>query len=340
MKIARNLLAAAMALCMVFACGCDKEDSKTQTTILVQNYVGMNFNDFTDLESEGLFTDIEVEYEFSDEYEEGQIISQDPAAGKRVKEGQKVLKLIVCSGDNEEIALPAVSEGQDFDQVKASLTAKGFVAVTIETPSNTVAKGKVVRIDCNDKTPVKGSTVNIYVSTGPLQDNAGYIRSGEEISSADLEKLDAMFRQHIKEINFDSDKEVADEIQLQNVWVLYSETQTPCNRVYFIYQIKAHNTKESGYFYWYGGYDNVRSVNGELMYPDYYFEVKDKVTGLTFDGPADTGYWYYGISTPELLYQSEVGDMEYNGYELEMCGVGYDENGDIYCKWSPSSARP
>ena len=204
----------------------------------------------------------------------------------------------------------------------------------------------------NEKTEDGKKILVLTISKGPKSGSSDssltYIRSGEEISSADLEKLDAMFRQHILDVNFDSDKEVIDEFRISDVWVQYSDDQEPRNRVYFVYLIKAHNTQESGYFVWYGGYENLQSSNGnlvyepvkkkadgEFVYPDNYFEVTDKINGLNSD--SNTGYWYYGILSSETLIQNEI--YSARGYTLVSCSLNRDENGAYYCHSYPFSAR-
>ncbi len=137
--------------------------NNSKDEITVPNFVGKNYDDLTDADFK-LFSDIEKEEEFS-EYEKGQIIKQDPDAGKRVKKGQRVLIVTISKGP-KPVTLPPISENMKEEDVNDLLKQAGFKPVRIEASSDTVEKGKVIKIECADTTPVDGSKVYVYVSTG------------------------------------------------------------------------------------------------------------------------------------------------------------------------------
>lgn len=137
-------------------------------TFVVPNFVGKEYSKLSAEDYEFFTAVADPEYENNDEYEKGQIISQEPKAGKRVKKGQKTLKLKVSSG-KKELILPEFSEGQSKEQVTSLLRSRGFVPETKEEPSDKIAAGSVIRIVCNEANPVKGSKVYVYVSTGPKE---------------------------------------------------------------------------------------------------------------------------------------------------------------------------
>ena len=145
----------------------DSRDSDNNTVdeyVIVPNYLGDYVEYLTSADYE-LFSDVETVYEFSDDYEKGQIIEQEPAAGSSVIKGKRVLKLTVSSG-LKEVELPSINEGDDLERVKSLLTKWELVPTVVEVSSDTVEKGKVVKIECVDEKPVKGSIVYVYVSTG------------------------------------------------------------------------------------------------------------------------------------------------------------------------------
>ena len=198
MNILKNLAAVAVVLSLLFVCGCGDENGSdssktpeeavvtdvrvTRTTVTVvpernendvsyvDDYIavpvltGKYYEDLTPADYE-MFDDVTVNYVYSDTYEKGQITSQSPAAGKHIRKSPAILQLNVSKG-KQPLDLPLVSGGESKEQICSLLRSRGFVPVEIEVSSETVEVGKVVKIECEDETPAKGSTVYVYVSTG------------------------------------------------------------------------------------------------------------------------------------------------------------------------------
>lgn len=102
--------------------------------------------------------------ESSEQYEKGQIVSQD------VKEGEKVtinsvVNVYVSSGAGS-ITVPSVLGVSEAD-AKSTLTAQGFQVNSSSQSSDTVEEGKVISQSPNSGAMAqKGDTVTIVVSTG------------------------------------------------------------------------------------------------------------------------------------------------------------------------------
>ena len=100
----------------------------------------------------------------SDDYDKGQIISQDVEAGVSVPANTTV-KVYVSSGKGE-LSVPDVS-GQDYETAKTALESAGFSVTKVEESSSSVDEGKVI-----STTPAAGSaaksgdTITVKVSTG------------------------------------------------------------------------------------------------------------------------------------------------------------------------------
>ena len=101
----------------------------------------------------------------SDDYTEGEIVSQDVEKGEKVDKNTTV-KVVISSGKGS-VPVPDVS-GKSSDEATSKLEAEGFKVSTDYKYSDTVAQGKVVETAPSAGTSAqKGETVTIYLSRGP-----------------------------------------------------------------------------------------------------------------------------------------------------------------------------
>jgi serine/threonine-protein kinase len=115
------------------------------------------------LESEGLKVGT-VTRENSEDLEKGRVLEQDPEPGDTADTGSEV-DLVVSAG-SEMVTVPDVLLKSERDAT-AQLTDLGL-NVAVEERDSDEAEGIVVDSDPRPATPVEaGSTVTIYVSTGP-----------------------------------------------------------------------------------------------------------------------------------------------------------------------------
>lgn len=103
------------------------------------------------------------EFEFSNDVPSGQVIRQDPKAGKTVKEGTKVT--IYVSQGTESIKVTDV-RGKSETDAKAALF--DFDVTTTTEHSDTVAEGNVISQSISGgQYAEKGASITIVVSSGP-----------------------------------------------------------------------------------------------------------------------------------------------------------------------------
>lgn len=101
----------------------------------------------------------------SDDYAEGEIVSQDVEKGEKVDKNTTV-KVVISSGKGS-VPVPDVS-GKSSDDATSKLEAEGFKVSTDYKYCDTVAQGKVVETAPSAGTSAqKGETVTIYLSRGP-----------------------------------------------------------------------------------------------------------------------------------------------------------------------------
>ena len=103
------------------------------------------------------------EFEFSNDVPSGQVIRQDPKAGKTVKEGTKVT--IYVSQGTESIKVTDV-RGKSEADAKAAIS--DFDVTTTTEHSDTVAEGNVISQSISGgQYAEKGASITIVVSSGP-----------------------------------------------------------------------------------------------------------------------------------------------------------------------------
>jgi serine/threonine-protein kinase len=113
---------------------------------------------------------------------EGQVIAQDPEAGQELPRSS-VVKLTVSSGPESE-TVPDVSLLLP-DAAAERLQRSGFGSEFQEEPSDDVPRGKVTRTDPPaDSQAPRGSTVTIYVSSGPETSTSSTSSSSSSTSSS------------------------------------------------------------------------------------------------------------------------------------------------------------
>lgn len=102
--------------------------------------------------------------EYSDNYEEGQVMSQTVVEGDAVEKGTDVGVTISLGSDKVDLAALNLSQ-MTADQAEALLKEKNLLVQRREEPNDTVPQGNVIRY--SPETAKAGETVTLYVSTGP-----------------------------------------------------------------------------------------------------------------------------------------------------------------------------
>lgn len=132
--------------------------------IELPDFTGSTVSEATELIKE---TKLKIEVkteEKSDEFDVGEIISQDPEAGKKVKENATV-KVVISLGGNES-KMPDLKD-MSSDDAKKLLSSLNIKYDTALEESSTVSEGYVVRQYPSYGTSMKQTdTATIYISSG------------------------------------------------------------------------------------------------------------------------------------------------------------------------------
>lgn len=125
------------------------------------DFVNMTEDEFRNSDYFALLTP-EIEYEYNSSYPEGTIFQQSPAAGRTVKERQRIT--LKVSLGTEIVTIPDVA-GYDKDTAKQTLSDLGVSVTTRRETNDSVAEGSVIRTDPAAGSQVEGgSTVVLYVA--------------------------------------------------------------------------------------------------------------------------------------------------------------------------------
>ena len=142
-------------------------ESTTEEIVRVDNFVGMKLEDIDPDDYPNL--DVDVRYvteEYSDEYDAGYVMAQDPKAGEEVKTG-RTIKLTVSKG-REEILMPDLVNTSEADAMKQLEALKLGLKIKLKDESSEdVRQGNIVRTEPKADEPLeKNQEVVLYVSLG------------------------------------------------------------------------------------------------------------------------------------------------------------------------------
>ena len=125
--------------------------------------IGRNIDEVIEQYEKLGYTINQTKSDYSSEYEEGEIMSQDPEAG--TKTTTKTINVEVSKG-TKMIAVTNV-EGKDVKVARYELeNTLGFVVEEVEQTSDTVAAGLVISQDYKDVERPYGSVIKLTVSSG------------------------------------------------------------------------------------------------------------------------------------------------------------------------------
>ena len=128
-----------------------------------------NLTDMTYEQAEEELTELGLEIEmgnevFSDEYDEGKIVSQSPKSGMKVKKG-KTIRVNISKGSGTE-TVPSVI-GQTVEQARATLEAKGFSLGSVSEEESDSPEGTVIKQTPDAGTQAESSqAVSLVISKG------------------------------------------------------------------------------------------------------------------------------------------------------------------------------
>ena len=105
-----------------------------------------------------------IDYEHSEEIDEGKIIKQNPGINQAVKKNRKIKVTVSLGAENDEITVPDVVN-LTSEEAKKRLEEKGFKCVIQEEFSETIEFGYVIKQSPEQNRKAKqGSEVTIFVS--------------------------------------------------------------------------------------------------------------------------------------------------------------------------------
>ena len=141
--------------------------NKGGTDFVVPDFKGKYYSDIVnDPQYTNKFIFIEQNKVWDDEYEEGQIISQQPKDGTQVSEGHRIY--LTVSKGVQKVDVPDVAQ-LSYQAAKAEIQKLNLTCVEEKKSDDDVPEGLVIGTSPKIGTPVKvGEEITVYVSTGPV----------------------------------------------------------------------------------------------------------------------------------------------------------------------------
>ena len=132
--------------------------------IACPSFIGQKYDEILENEEYKENFKFDDEWEHNDEYEYGYVFEQSEKEGEKLKKGAKITLYISMGQSTKKV--PDVY-GKSESAAVSELKSNGFDTVVVETPSEDVEKGLVVRTDPQRTTVVEeGTKITVYVSSG------------------------------------------------------------------------------------------------------------------------------------------------------------------------------
>ena len=155
------LVIAAVILVILIAAGGGSD------AMVISDFTGKYYNDVVnDTQYANKFVFVQQNTVWSEEYEEGQIVSQQPKDGTEVTvEGYRIY--LTVSKGVQQVEVPDVVQ-LTYDAAKAEIQRVGLTCVEEKKSDEDIAEGLVIGTSPKKGTSVKvGEEIIVYVSTGP-----------------------------------------------------------------------------------------------------------------------------------------------------------------------------
>ena len=144
----------------------------------IPNYLGMTYEEASKAAESDSSITLYRNYtdEYSDEYEEGKIMSQSPAAGSKLTQEDGILISVTVSKGSQMRELPKI-ECSSIEQAASDIAEKGLLATPEYQYSDKYAEGRVVGYKDHQAgdTVEYGSNVTVIISKGQKQSESSSV---------------------------------------------------------------------------------------------------------------------------------------------------------------------
>ena len=151
----------------------------------VPKLVDMTYEKAVEMYSENGFN-IVIGKEVESDKDSGTIISQNPEAGKKIKQSDEMVITVDVSAGSGEIILDSYLKYTDKRNVEIEMRKYGLEGEFIDEPSDTIPRCAIIRqVPKAGSSVKKGDTITFFVSTGPSES-----KSDEKTEEKTDEKTD------------------------------------------------------------------------------------------------------------------------------------------------------
>ncbi len=143
------------------------EPEEEEAELVMPNIVGQDYAEWASTLSEDYHVTVKYNPQYSSDYDEGLIISTDPAAGATLTEGQTVT-LTYSRGEKITTVTMVSLYGMTENKAKETIEELGLTTGSVTTVTSNETAGTVVFQSVKSGAEVElGATVNLQISSGP-----------------------------------------------------------------------------------------------------------------------------------------------------------------------------
>ncbi len=157
------------------------EPEEEEAELIMPNIVGKDYSEWASTLSEDYHVTVKYNPQYSSDYDEGLIISTDPAAGATLTEGQTVT-LTYSRGEKITTVTMVSLYGMTENKAKETIDELGLTTGSVTTVTSSETAGTVVFQSVKSGAEVElGTTVNLQISSGPQPEDPEPEEEEEEV---------------------------------------------------------------------------------------------------------------------------------------------------------------
>ncbi|MCD8008480.1 MAG: Stk1 family PASTA domain-containing Ser/Thr kinase [Clostridiales bacterium] len=162
-------------------------EPEEETELIMPNIVGQDYTEWASTLSEDYHVTVKYNPQYSSDYDEGLIISTDPAAGATLTEGQTVT-LTYSRGEKITTVTMVSLYGMTENAAKETIEELGLTTGSVTTVTSSETAGTVVFQSVKSGAEVEmGTAVNLQISSGPQPEDPEQEEEEEEEETDDQE---------------------------------------------------------------------------------------------------------------------------------------------------------
>jgi serine/threonine-protein kinase len=168
---------------------CSEATTEEEQELIMPDIVGKDYAGWADTLNEKYGVVVRYSSTYSEQYDEGLIISTDPVAGTKLTRGQSV-EVVYSKGAKDTSVTMVSLVGMQENEAKNALSELGLECGTVVTVSSEKASGTVVFQSVKAGVSVEpGTSVDLQVSSGPITEEEEEPEDEEEYDEEEEDEV-------------------------------------------------------------------------------------------------------------------------------------------------------